>query len=362
MDIVTGLKPWTLPLAAATAGVLGAFLLHWLLYRILFHLCSRTELHLDDRLIARSRGPARLAAAMIGLGVAAGIHPFPPPGPAIVSKVISLGWIWAAAWFCINLTFVFESALLRRYDISSADNLRARRIITQYKVFQRILYVLIVLLALAASLLAFEPVRKVGMGLLASAGIAGIVLGFSAQSTISNIFAGIQIALAQPIRLDDVVIVEGEWGRIEEIAFTYVVVRIWDQRRLVVPVRQFLERPFQNWTRTTAELLGTVTIHADYTVPVKQARAEVERICREEAGELWDGRLAMLQVTDAGPENITLRALISARDASRAWDLRCLVRERLIEWLASEHPESLPVSRRLVRGTDHDANAMKTSG
>lgn len=348
MEALTTLKPWTLSLAASAGGMIASLVLHWVLFHLLHRFSSRTELPLDDRLIARSSGPARLALLMIGLGAAAQAMPFPSPGQSVVSHVVTLGWIWAGAWWLINLTFVLEAALRRKYDISTEDNLRARKVVTQYKVFQRIIYVLVVLLAIAASLLAFEPVRKVGMGLLASAGLAGIVIGFSAQSTIANIFAGIQIALTQPIRLDDVVIVEGEWGRIEEIAFTYVVIRIWDQRRLVVPVRQFLEKPFQNWTRTNSELLGTVTLHADYTLPVDEARQELERIC-EDAGTLWDRRLCLLQVTEAGPETITLRALISARDASKAWDLRCLVRERLVKWLASAHPECLPVGRRIHR-------------
>jgi len=186
----------------------------------------------------------------------------------------------------------------------------------------------------------FEKVRQLGTAILASAGIIGIILGFATQKTISTVLAGLQIAITQPIRVDDVVIIENEWGRIEEISLTYVVVRVWDLRRLVVPITYFIEKPFQNWTRVSADILGTVFIYADYTLPVQRLREELHSILR--ASDLWDGRAWGLQVTGTTERAIELRALMSAQDASSAWDLRCNVREKLLEFIQRNYPESLP--------------------
>ena len=211
---------------------------------------------------------------------------------------------------------------------------------TQFKIIERILITIVVIIALAAALMTFESIRKIGVSLFASAGVAGIILGFAAQSLIGNVLAGFQLALAQPIRLDDVVIVEGEWGWIEEINITYVVIRIWDKRRLIVPTKYFIEKPFQNWTRTSAEILGTVFIYTDYTVPVGAIREELTRILKDDP--LWDGKVNNLQVTNATDKAIEIRALMSASDSPKAWDLRVGVREKLIEFLQNNYPESLP--------------------
>jgi small-conductance mechanosensitive channel len=189
-------------------------------------------------------------------------------------------------------------------------------------------------------LMVFESVRQFGTSILASAGIAGIIIGFAAQRSISTLLAGFQIALTQPIRIDDVVIVENEWGRVEDISLTYVTVRIWDLRRLILPISYFIERPFQNWTRTSADILGTVFLHVDYTVPLQPLRDELDRILA--ASPLWDGKVKVLQVTDAKPQTLELRALASAADASAAWDLRCEIREKLIAFLQTHYPASLP--------------------
>jgi small-conductance mechanosensitive channel len=193
----------------------------------------------------------------------------------------------------------------------------------------------------------FEPVRQLGTSILATAGIAGIIIGFAAQRSISTLLAGLQIALTQPIRLDDVVIVENEWGRIEDISLTYVTVRIWDQRRLIVPINHFIEQPFQNWTRSSADILGTVFLHVDYRAPLAEIRTELDRILAE--SPYWDGKVKVLQVTDAGPQTLELRALGSAADASLAWDLRCEVREKLVTFLQQHHPDSLPRVRAELR-------------
>ena len=203
----------------------------------------------------------------------------------------------------------------------------------------------VVLVAFALAAMTFPAIRAIGTTLLASAGVAGIVIGIAARPLFENLIAGVQLALSQPIRIDDVVIVEGEYGHIEQIASTFVVVRIWDQRRLVLPLTYFIEKPFQNWTRTGAALLGTVFLYVDYTVPVDALRVELPKIL--EADARWDGAVQGIQVTDAKEETLELRILVSARDSSDLFDLRCNVRERLIAWLQETHPDALP-ARRLI--------------
>jgi small-conductance mechanosensitive channel len=259
---------------------------------------------------------------------------------ASVGHVLDLIIIAAIAWLARRGILIARELLQERFPVDVEDNLEARRVQTQYRLIERLATAVIVIIAVGAMLMTFEQVRQFGVSLLASAGIAGIVLGFAAQKSLGTLLAGIQIAISQPIRLDDVVIVEGEWGRIEEITLTYVIVKIWDQRRLVLPITYFIDNPFQNWTRTSAEILGTVYLYADYTVPVQAVREELQRIV--ESSDLWDGRTVGLVVTEAKEHTIELRALVSAADASKAWDLRCLVRERLISYLQENHPESLP--------------------
>ncbi len=196
------------------------------------------------------------------------------------------------------------------------------------------------MLTVAFVLMTFERVRQLGAGLLASAGVAGIVLGFAAQKSLATILAGIQIALTQPIRVEDVVIVEGEWGTIEEITLTYVVVRIWDMRRLIVPIHYFIEKPFQNWTRVSADILGTVNLYLDYSVPVEALREEFKRIL--DASDYWDGETWGVQVTDSTDKTMTVRPLMSAKNSGDAWNLRCEVREKLIAFVRENYPDALP--------------------
>jgi len=336
-------RTWLMPLGALALAVLLALAVHGSLLRLFGRLSRRTTRRLDDDFFAKIRGPSRLMLVLALAGVSLGLYPPPAPLDAWLGQLTRLLWLLAGAWLLIALSLFLEKLLLAR--VQDGDNLRARKALTQFTVLQRIFAVLVSLLALAGMLMSFEQVRQLGMSLLASAGLAGVVLGFSAQRTIASIIAGVQIAFTQPIRLDDVVIVEGEWGWVEEITFTYVVVRIWDQRRLVVPISHFLEKPFQNWTRVNSEILGTVYLYTDYGVPVNEVRAELSRICLNEGSALWDGRVCGLQVTDSGPQGVELRCLVSASNSSRAWDLRCLLRERLIAWLAANHPESLPLQR-----------------
>ncbi len=256
--------------------------------------------------------------------------------------------IVSLAWTLIVVLRIIKWVFLEKYDTSQADNLRSRKFHTQFNILERILIFLIVIIAIGLILMLFEDVRQIGVSVFASAGVLGIIIGLAAQRAIAAVLAGLQIAITQPIRLDDVVIIENEWGRIEEIALTYVVVRIWDQRRLIVPSTFFFEKPFQNWTRTTSEILGTVFIYTDYHVSFDALREELTRLLK--STPLWDGKVNVLQVTDAKERSIEVRALMSAKDSGSAWDLRVFVREKLIEFLQKKYPESLPKTRVFIEG------------
>ena len=258
----------------------------------------------------------------------------------LINHFIQILLIALFGWVAIKIVHILRDALLNHHDINARDNLKARGMHTQMRLISNVIGVVIILLTVSFILMSFSQVRHIGASILASAGVIGIVMGFAAQKTLGNLIAGIQIAIAQPIRLDDVVIIEGEWGWIEEITLTFVVVRVWDLRRLVVPMSYFLEKPFQNWTRTSADLLGTVFIYTDYTVPVKEVRNELTRIL--ENNSRWDKKVNVLQVTNATDKTVELRALMSAADSPTAWSLRCEVREKLLEFLQQRFPECLP--------------------
>ena len=226
---------------------------------------------------------------------------------------------------------------------STRPTTSTRRIHTQAKVLVRTVMVLIVIIGTGAALMTFPNVRRVGASLLASAGVAGLVAGIAARPVLGNLIAGLQIALTQPIRLDDVVVIQGEWGRIEEITGSFVSVRLWDQRRLVVPLQWIIENPFTNWTRSSSEIIGTVYLSVDYRTPLAPLREELARLVH--AAPEWDGRVQVLQVTDATERTMQLRALVSAADSSSCWDLRCRVREGLIAYLQDRYPQCLPRSR-----------------
>ncbi|AHW59707.1 Small-conductance mechanosensitive channel [Draconibacterium orientale] len=258
-------------------------------------------------------------------------------------KAGSILLIVSIAWSLMAILRAFKKVILSKFDTSKEDNLRQRKFLTQFNIMESIIYFLIVLIAIGASLMLFEEVRQLGISLFASAGVAGIIIGFAAQKLIATVLAGLQIAITQPIRIDDVVVIENEWGRIEEITLTYVVVKIWDQRRLVVPSTYFFEKPFQNWTRTSAEILGTVFLYTDYHVSFDALRKELTRLL--ESTPLWDKRVNVLQVTDAKEYGVEIRALVSAKDSPTAWDLRVFIREKMIEFIQKNYPESLPRTR-----------------
>lgn len=255
----------------------------------------------------------------------------------------TLGIIWSLTWMLIVLIKIFKKRVLKRYDVSVSDNLRARKVYTQFIILENIAVFIVILLALGIALMSFNGIRQVGVSLLTSAGIAGIVLGFAAQKVLGTLLAGIQIAITQPIRIDDVVIIDGEWGWIEEIALAFVVVRIWDKRRLIVPSTYFIENTFQNWTRATSDIVGTVFLYTDYNIPIDNLRKELTKLVAN--SPYWDGKVNALQVTNASEKTMELRALMSANNSSDAWELRVHIREKLIQFIQENFPDSFPKSR-----------------
>jgi len=290
--------------------------------------------------IARLKKPARMFLPALALKIVLPSLNIPPGFYSTLDHILTLWLIGSLTFLAVRGVSILKDYVLGKYQVDQRDNLQERKIQTRVKVIQRIVIVIIFLIAFSTMLMTFDKVRQLGTSILASAGIISVIIGIAAQKSIGTLIAGLQIAITQPIRLDDVVIVEGEWGKIEEITLTYVVMKIWDQRRLVLPITYFLEKPFQNWTRATSALLGAVYLYLDYTVPVEAVREELDRILRD--SPLWDGRVGSVSVTDATDRTAVIRALMSVADSSAAWDLRCHVRERLINFLRENYPNALP--------------------
>jgi len=291
-------------------------------------------------ILNRIAGLTRLAMILLALVIVLPAIEFNAAFAEIVRRVLKLGMLTLLGWSAVIAINAASRRIERRHRIDVEDNLTARRIHTQINILRRVAVVMVLLLTVGFCLLIFPTVRAFGVSLFASAGVAGLVLGFAARPILANLIAGVQIALTQPIRIDDVLIVEGEWGWVEEITTTYVVLRIWDQRRLIVPLSRFIEQPFENWTRESADILGVVLWHLDYRAPIAEMRQKLDELLY--GNQLWNGKVANLQVVESGPATITVRALVSARNSPMAWDLRCEIREQMIEWLRAEHPEALP--------------------
>jgi small-conductance mechanosensitive channel len=341
------IESW-MPALAALATLACAILVGWVAYRLIFRGLARVAAHSQRRLapeiVERMRPGARLLLPTLAVRAATpSFSGLADDARATIDQGLIVLGIAAVTWLLLGVVGTIASYVRSVHDVGSADNLAARRVHTQVEVLERTADVLIVLFGLALALMTFPTVRQLGTGLLASAGVAGLAVGFAARPLLENLISGIQLALTQPIRVDDVVIAHGEWGRIEEITTTYVVVRIWDERRLIVPFSTFIQQPFENWTRTSADILGTVFLWADYSVPVDAARAALGSIVRD--APLWDGRVCNVQVVDTTEHAVKLRALVSASDSGRAWDLRVHVREQWLRWLQETHPESLPKAR-----------------
>ena len=340
---------WPQTLLAAAIAVIVASLVMAGVHAMLVRL-TRNHLTLGA-MMRRGEWPARIAFPLLVTQLV--WHAAPDDLPAVdrVQHANGVLLIAVFTWLCIAaIRGVAEGVIASHPFESGADNLRARRINTQTKVIARTVMVLTLLAGAAMILMTFPGARQIGASLLASAGVAGLVVGIAARPLFSNLIAGLQIAIAQPLRIDDVLIVKGEWGRVEEITGTYVVLRIWDQRRLIIPLQWFIENPFENWTRSSAEIIGTVFLRVDFRMPLEPLRTEARRLCA--ASKDWDGRLCLLQVTDAGEHSMELRILVTATDSGRAFDLRCHVREGLIALMQRDYAAYLPVWRNEVSGLD----------
>jgi small-conductance mechanosensitive channel len=330
---------------------LGVFMvLVWLFFRLTYVLEARlaawtakTTSKFDDLFVPLLGKCLRIIVPVIAIVFGVPILKLPPEYSVMIIRGSTILLIVAGAVILTQVVNLGERIVLAKYDILVADNLQARKIYTQIHVLSKTLYFVIGLFTIASVLMLFEEVRRLGTSILASAGVLGVILGFAAQKTIANLFAGFQLAMTQPIRLDDVVVVEGEWGRIEEITLTYVIIHIWDDRRLIVPLSYFIEKPFQNWTRASAQLLGSVVLSVDYSLPLDEARKALKEII--ENHPLWDKRFWNLQVTDATEKTMQLRVLATSADSSKSWDLRCAIREQLIGYIQNRHPECLPQIR-----------------
>ncbi|MGH7738742.1 MAG: mechanosensitive ion channel family protein [bacterium] len=333
----------------------------WLFFRVnrvletrLAVWAAHTPSKLDDLFVPLLGKSLRIIVPVMGIIFMLPILNLPEEYSTILAKASSILLIVTVSLILCQVVNLAEKTVLAEYDINVSDNLRARKVYTQVHVISKTLYVLIILFSIASVLMLFAQVRHFGASILASAGVVGVILGFAAQKMIANLFAGFQLAMTQPIRLDDVVIVEGEWGRVEEISLTYVIIHIWDDRRLVVPLSYFIEKPFQNWTRTSAALLGSVFVWTDYTLPLDKIREALKEMI--ETHPLWDKRFWNLQVTDATERTMQIRVLATAADSSNSWDLRCAIREKLIAHIQENYPQCLPQFRASLFPTDGAKN------
>lgn len=331
------------PAFALVGAVLLGFGAHFLIFLAATPLARRTDNIVDDALVRRGKKVLRAILPVAAVFLVLPVLPVNQAVLDLIRRIIALVLIALGGWLTVELMKVFGDVIRAKHPLDDKDNLQARQAHTRVNILNRITIYVCILLTLLLMLMIFPSIRHIGISLFASAGVAGLVVALAARPLLANFIAGIQIALTDAIRLDDVVIVEGEWGWIEEIRITYVVVRIWDLRRLVLPISHFIEKPFQNWTRTTADLLGSVFIYADYSVPVEEVRQELHRIL--ESSEMWDGKVWGLQVTNTTEHAMEMRALMSSPDSSIGWDLRCHVREKLLQFLQERYPDSLPRTR-----------------
>jgi len=329
---------WSAGILAAAIGV--ALIARVVAFVLLKRLTRQRGALLTESLVRHGQRPSQWVLPFLAVLVVIPGLPLPAAVNTALEHIAGLGLIATMAWLAILLIAVTSDILAGRYRIDVEDNLAARRVQTQFQMIHRIAIILVAVVAVAVGLMTFPAIKHIGVSLLASAGVASLVVGMAMKDTLTNLIAGVQIAFAQPFRIGDAVVIEGEWGWIEEIGVMYVVVRIWDLRRLVLPLSYFLTNAFQNWTRTSADLLAYTYLYVDYTVPVDAVREELKRIC--EASPMWNKKVCGLQVSDSDAQTMQLRALMDVRNSSDAWDLRCLVREKLIGFIQKNYPGSLP--------------------
>jgi len=325
---------------AAFAG--GAWLVHKLVFAVLRRVVKNKDVFWRG-VVERARRKLRVLVLIIGLAIGVTVSPLDPGASAQVRSGLLIAFILTLGWLASGVLDMWSVMHLRRYNVAVEDNLLARKHLTQTRILQGVAKVILVIVTVGLALMTLSGFRQWGVSLLASAGVVGIIAGLALQPVLTNLLAGIQIALAQPIRIDDAVIVEGEWGNVEEITATYVVVRLWDWRRMVLPLSYFITKPFQNWTRESARLIGTAMFYVDYEAPIDRLREAFEAIVK--ASKLWDGDVQVLQVTDITERVLQVRCLASARSAPVAFDLRCEIREKMMAFMRDECPEALPRDR-----------------
>jgi small-conductance mechanosensitive channel len=338
---------WVIGLVLAAIAIPIALFVHAVCERILRRIVG-TRTAFWTTLIPRTRNLLRAVFLLIAVNFVIQSPLFPPKLNQIAAQVIWVAVIILFGWTTLIAIDVAATRHVRNYRLDVADNLLARKHMTQIRILKRVVNVVVVIITAAVALMTFDSVRQFGVSLFASAGAAGLVVGLAARPVLSNLIAGLQLAITQPIRIDDVLVLEGEFGRVEEINGSFVVIKLWDWRRMVVPLSYFIEKPFQNWTRTGASVIGAVMFQLDYTVPVDAFRKKAEEVVK--ASALWDKQVVNVQVSDSKDATVELRILCSAGDSGRAWDLRCEVREKMLAFLQAEHPQSLPRRRHEILG------------
>ena len=337
---------WWHLLAVAAAIVIGSAIAHRLVWPVLLRMASRSTV--TEAVVKRCKRAAGWAVPVVAIQIALQGMPQDEPGLAFVEHLNGVLVIVVLTWLAVAAIQGVANGVILLHPAEVSDNLSARRIQTQTRVLARIASGTAMVAGLAFVLMTFPKARQLGTSVLASAGVIGLVAGIAAKSVFSNLLAGLHIALAQPIRLDDVLIIDGEWGRVEEITATYVVLRIWDERRLIIPLGWFMEHPFQNWTRTSADLLGTVMLWVDFGMPVEALRQEAQRLCQ--SSPHWDQRVCVVQVTDTSERAMQIRILISSGNSGANFDLRCELREALLAFIQREYPQALPQLRTSIDG------------
>jgi len=344
---------WIIGLGLVAGAILLALSFYWLAVWML-NRAFGTRLPLLSVFIERTSGPAQLALCLAAVALVLPLAPLSDAFRTPLTSLFVVAFIALIGWISIRIVDMSAARYLQNFrDVT--ENFVARKHVTQVRVFKRVTDIIIVIITVSTALMTFDSVRQYGVSLFASAGAAGIIVGLAARPLLSNLIAGLQIAITQPIRIEDAVIIENEWGWVEDIAATYVVIRLWDWRRMVVPLSYFIEKPFQNWTRDTASLIGVIALHVDYRADVARIRGWLEEAVKQ--SKLWDGAVVNLQVIDADARTIELRALVSARNAPQSWDLRCEIREKLVAFIRDEMPEALPRERAiLIPSGDDDAD------
>jgi small-conductance mechanosensitive channel len=353
-SVESGLRAWLMPAFSALLVVLVTYVV----YRLALAMARRfTKSDATARIFLEAAARALgVAFCLLALNVVLEAAPDDLPLLPSIQRIATLLVVLSLTWAAVRLTSAIGEVIVKMNPVLEGEWRRARKVETQTRFLVRGLNVVIVIVGLGAALMTFDSVQQLGASLLASAGIGGVVLGFAARPVLGNLLAGMQIALTQPFRIDDVLNVQGEWCWVEEVTATYVVLRVWDLRRLVVPLQWFIENPFQNWSRNTADMMGAVTLWTDYAMPLAPLREEFSRLLK--AASQWDGKTETVQVVEAGERAMQIRFLTSARDSSQAWDLRCAVREGMVGFVQENYPQYLPRMRaQLLDGGDWEVGS-----